>query len=107
MQVSEKLASEILISQLMVRRKDISSHLASPELSLNASMNDPKFQQHGGDHAAEHPPHGPYWKRMHHSPFFWIAVVCIMLAMVIYVTTNNLSVGPGGQPQSPTPALVP
>jgi len=70
-------------------------------------MNDPKFQQHGGDHAAEHPPHGPYWKRMHHSPFFWVAAVAIMLAMTIYVLTNNLSVAPGGKMQQAAPAIMP
>ncbi len=66
-------------------------------------MNDPKFQQHGGAHAAEHPPHGPAWKRMHHSSFFWVAAFSIMLAMVIYVMTNNLAVGLG----KPVPALAP
>ncbi len=70
-------------------------------------MNDPKFQQHGGAHAAEHPPHGPYWKRMHHSPFFWFAACFIMLAMVIYVTSNNLTVVPGKNVPSPLPALTP
>lgn len=70
-------------------------------------MNDPKFHQHGGAHAAEHPPHGPYCKRMHHSPFFWIAAVFIMVAMIIYVTTNNLSIGPGTKSPQPVPALAP
>ncbi len=70
-------------------------------------MNDPKFQQHGGAHAAEHPPHGPAWKRIHHRPFFWMAAVFLLVAMVIYVVTNNLSVGPGGQPRQPVPALAP
>lgn len=54
-----------------------------------------------------HPPHGPYWKRMHHTPFFWIAAVLILVAMVIYVTTNNLSFGPDPKPQQPVPALAP
>ena len=70
-------------------------------------MNEPKFQQHGGDHAAEHPPHGPYWKRMHHSPFFWVAAVFITIAMIIYVTTNNLAFGPGNKAGQPVPALAP
>ena len=70
-------------------------------------MNDPKFQQHGGAHAAEHPPHGPAWKRMHHSPFFWVAAVFILVAMIIYVTTNNLSIGPGTKSAQPIPALAP
>lgn len=69
-------------------------------------MNNPKFQQHGGDHAAEHPPHGPYWKRMHHSPFFWVAAVCIMVAMTIYVLTNNLSVTHGGNTQPPAAVIA-
>ncbi len=70
-------------------------------------MNDPKFQQHGGASSAEHPPHGPYWKRMHHSPFFWVAAVFIMLAMTIYVVTNDLSFWPGKKAQQPVPALAP
>ena len=70
-------------------------------------MNDPKFQQHGGSHGSQHPPHGPYWQRMHHSPFFWIAAVFIGIAMFIYVTTNNLSVGPGASSTQPVPALAP
>jgi hypothetical protein len=70
-------------------------------------MDDPKFQQHGGAHAAEHPPHGPYWKRMHHSLFFWIAVVFIMAAMIVYVMTNNLALRPGKKPGEPVPALAP
>ena len=69
-------------------------------------MDNPKFQQHGGAHAAEHP-HGRHWKRMHHSPFFWVAAIFILLAMVIYVTTNNLSFLPGKKAQPPVPALAP
>jgi hypothetical protein len=57
-------------------------------------MNNPKFQQHGGAHSAEHPPHGPYWKRMHHSKFFWVAAFFILVAMVIFVLSGNLAFGP-------------
>ncbi|HTJ79475.1 MAG TPA: hypothetical protein VL357_10815 [Rariglobus sp.] len=55
----------------------------------------------------EHPPHGPYWKRMHHSPFFWVAVCFILLAMVVYVVTNDLSFWPGHKAQHPMPMLAP
>ena len=55
----------------------------------------------------EHPPRGPYWKRMHHSPFFWVAAVCILVAMSVYVITNNLAFWPGHQAQKPVPALAP
>jgi hypothetical protein len=66
-------------------------------------MNDPQFQQHGGPH----PAHRPYWKRMHHSPFFWVAAFFILLAMTIYVTTNNLSIWPGRGLHRPVPAVAP
>lgn len=74
---------------------------------MTAPMDDPKFHQHGGAHAAEHSPHGPYWKRMHHSLFFWIAVVFILAAMTVYIMTNNLSVVPGKKASAPVPALPP
>jgi len=70
-------------------------------------MADPKFQQHGGAHAAEHPPHGPYWKRMHHSPFFWVAFIFLMAAMFVYVITNNLALRPGKKAREPVPAVAP
>jgi hypothetical protein len=66
-------------------------------------MNDPLFQQHGGPR----PAHRPYWKRMHHSPFFWIAAFCILLAMAIYVMTGNLAFRPSRATQKPVPALAP
>lgn len=67
----------------------------------------PYYQPHSGGHGGEHPPHGPYWKRMHHSPFFWVAVVCIMLAMTIYVLSNNLTVAPDAKTTKPISALTP
>ena len=66
-------------------------------------MNHPQFQQHGGPH----PEHRPYWKRMHHSPFFWVAALFIFVAMTVYVLTENLAFRPGRAPQRPVPALVP
>jgi len=70
-------------------------------------MSDSQYQQPDGPHAAEHRPHVPRWKRIHHSPFFWVAAVFIMVAMIIYVTTNNLSIGPGTKALSPSPAISP
>ena len=85
----------------------IPGDIVRPQVSKPPPMNDPTFQQHGGAHAAEHPPRGPYWKRMHHSAFFWVAAGFISLAMIIYVTTNNLSSGPGDKLRRPVPALAP
>jgi len=69
-------------------------------------MNDPKFQQHGGAHATEHPPHGPRWKRLNHNRFLGGRVLH-RAGLVIYVTTGNLSVMPGKNAQPPIPALAP
>jgi hypothetical protein len=66
-------------------------------------MNDPQFQQHGGPHL----PHRPRWKRMHHSPFFWLAAFFILLAMTVYVVTGNLAVRPDRARKDPVPALAP
>ncbi|MBC7369486.1 MAG: hypothetical protein H7343_22180 [Undibacterium sp.] len=70
-------------------------------------MNDPQFQQHGGPHAAENAAHRPRGRRIHHSPFFWVAAVFILLAMGIYVATNDLAFWPGKKAQAPVPALAP
>jgi hypothetical protein len=66
-------------------------------------MNDPKYHQHGGPDVASR----PRWKRIHHSPFFWIAAVFILLAMTVYVVTDNLAFRPGRTRQNPVPALAP
>ena len=70
-------------------------------------MNDSKLPQHDGGRGAEHPPHGPRWKRMHHSPFFWVAAVCLLAGMIVYVMTNNLSFWPGAKARPPVPAVAP
>ena len=44
---------------------------------------------------------------MHHSPFFWVAAFFILLAMIIYVTTNNLAFGPVKPAPQPVSALAP
>ncbi|HEX2854740.1 MAG TPA: hypothetical protein VHO24_16025 [Opitutaceae bacterium] len=54
-----------------------------------------------------HPPHSPAWKRIHRSPFFWVAAFFILAAMVIYVVTNNLAFWPGEKAQPAVPALTP
>jgi uncharacterized integral membrane protein len=46
---------------------------------------------------------GPYWKRAHRDWKLWIAVVIMLLAMVIYIRSNDLSVRPQGQLQQRTP----
>jgi hypothetical protein len=40
---------------------------------------------------APHEQQVPYWKRAHKDWKFWVGVVCIAAAIVIYVTTLDLS----------------
>lgn len=58
-------------------------------------------EQHPEPHRAPDSPHRPYWKRMHHSWFFWVAAFSIMLAMVIYVMSIDLVFRPRGQGPQP------
>ena len=45
----------------------------------------------------------PYWKRAHHDWKFWVAILLMLAAMVIYVKTNDLSVRPNNQVQQRVP----
>ncbi len=74
-----------------------------PGMAFQNLMDHPKFQQHGGPNPARR----PYWKRLHHSPFFWVAASFIMAAMIIYIATGNLAFRPGRAPQAPVPAVTP
>jgi hypothetical protein len=31
------------------------------------------------------------WRRIHHSPLFWVGVLLFLLAMTIYLSTEDLS----------------
>ena len=48
----------------------------------------------GGPKLVDHHSKQPAWKRIHRSPFFWIATACIAVAMYIFVTSLNLTVAP-------------
>jgi hypothetical protein len=61
-----------------------------------------------GNHEHHHHPHPtgpvaphaqrqPYWKRAHKDWKFWVGAVCIALALIIYVTTLDLSSVPRPQ----------
>jgi hypothetical protein len=41
-----------------------------------------------------HHEHRPYWKRAHHDWRFWVAFGLMLMAMVIYLMTADLSIVP-------------
>jgi hypothetical protein len=49
----------------------------------------------------------PYWTRAHKDWKFWIVLVGMVAAMVIYVVSQDLSIGPRGQQHEPVPEVAP
>jgi hypothetical protein len=67
-----------------------------------ARMDEPKQGHPHTSYESEHP-HKPYWKRIHHDWKFWIAIGVMLIAMLIYVETNDLSLKPGSPPAQRVP----
>jgi hypothetical protein len=42
----------------------------------------------------EHPHAVPYWKRAHKDWKFWVAVLLMLLAMAVYIRTDELAIRP-------------
>jgi Ni,Fe-hydrogenase I cytochrome b subunit len=53
-------------------------------------------------HNAEHSPK----KGIHHSPWFWVAVVLMLGGMGLYVGTMDEALGPGPQAGEEVPAAA-
>ena len=54
-----------------------------------------QIQKHqGGPHLDGSKPHRPYWKRAHHSVFFWVAAFFILVAMGVFVMTDGFLLRP-------------
>jgi hypothetical protein len=70
-------------------------------------MNDPNVHAHREPPAIEHTRHGPRRRPIHHSPFFWLSAFFILLAMIIYIVSGDLSFGPGRKAGPAVPALAP
>jgi hypothetical protein len=50
------------------------------------------------------PPKPAKWRRIHHSPFFWVAIVFLFLAMGIFVLTDGFLLRPRPRLAAPAPA---
>jgi hypothetical protein len=51
-----------------------------------------------------HHGHQPYWKRAHRDWRFWSGFFLMLLALCIYVVTNDLSSVPSGQQKQLPPS---
>jgi hypothetical protein len=59
-------------------------------------------QQHGSDHHS----YIPYWKRAHTDWRFWVGVMLMFLAMLVYVMSGDFALRPRVGPPLPEPADV-
>lgn len=53
-----------------------------------------KHTNHGNEGPARevvHPSDGPYWKHVHRHWWFWIGLFLMLLAMTIYVLSDDLA----------------
>jgi hypothetical protein len=53
-----------------------------------------------------HHGHIPYWKRAHTDWRFWIGVMLMFVAMIVYIMTGDLALRPRLGPQLPLPGGV-
>ncbi len=60
------------------------------------SPHQPGPQHHGLPHDRD-----PYWKRAHRDWRFWAGVVLMVVAMTVFVVSDNLAIRPGAQTVSP------
>jgi hypothetical protein len=54
-----------------------------------------KHHRHGSENGNMHQPHTPAWMRLHHDWRFWVAVVLMFAAMIIYLASDDLAWRPG------------
>jgi len=59
-----------------------------------------------GGFSRVHPGHTPAWMRLHHDWRFWVAVILMFGAMIIYLMSDDLALRPRGRPQALPPAAV-
>jgi hypothetical protein len=63
-------------------------------------------QHHATNGGGAHPAHIPYWKRAHADWRFWVGVMLMFVAMIIYVMSGDLAWRPDLQPRQPVPIEV-
>jgi hypothetical protein len=71
------------------------------EMGVRSSMSNHGHQS--GDHS-----HGlgPYWKRAHRDWRFWVGVLFMSVALIVYVMSDDLSLVPRIQPRQTSPSAA-
>ncbi len=63
-------------------------------------------KQHAGPHLDGSKPQRPLWKRIHHSPFFWVGAFFMLLAMGVFVFTDGFLLRSRGSAPAPAPVIA-
>lgn len=66
-----------------------------------AQMSEHHHHRPASDHKGIHAGHVPYWKRAHADWRLWVGVVVMFIAMIVYVTSEDLAWRPRSQPPQP------
>jgi hypothetical protein len=72
-------------------------------------MNKRRSHQHHADAEKESSPHGfhrPYWKHAHYDWRLWVAVLIMLLAVFIFVMSDDLALQPRSPSQQPPSGTV-
>jgi len=54
-------------------------------------MSETNYGRHGNEGPARPSVHHPYWRRAHHDWRFWVALVLMLVAITIYVLSDDLA----------------
>lgn len=69
-------------------------------------MNEGSHGNEGQARDRVHHSDGPYWKNVHRHWWFWIGLFLMLLAMAIYVVSDDLAFLPRFQPRQPVSGTV-
>jgi len=69
-------------------------------------MNEGTHGNEGPERGRVHPGDGPYWKHVHRHWWFWIGLFLMLLAMAIYVLSDDLAFLPRFRQPVPVPSNV-
>jgi|HubBroStandDraft_6_1064221.scaffolds.fasta_scaffold679784_2 hypothetical protein len=66
----------------------------APTIFFLTRMSETNYGQHGNEGPAHHSVNHSYWRRAHHDWRFWAALVLMLVAITIYVLSDNLALLP-------------
>jgi hypothetical protein len=65
-------------------------------MEISMTMHDSEHSHSNGESHHRHHGETSYWRNAHHDWRFWLGLIAILVAIGIYVGTNDLSMVPSG-----------